>query len=169
MDFMTALRIKSIAHEQQVDFVHAHTARGHGLCNLACSFGMKTPVIVTKRTVFPIKKPKKYLHSNIAGHIAISQAVKEILISAGVKHSQIEVVYSSIDLDDYNVAGANFRKQYELEGKFCIANTSALTSEKDYITFLNTAKLVIEKHEHARFIIMGDGDESEFLKDTFMI
>lgn len=164
MDFITALKIKSIAHEQKVDFVHAHTPRGHSLCNLASTFGMDTPVIVTKRTVFPIKRPKKYLNSNIVRHIAISLAVKEILISAGVKHSKIDVIYSSIDLENYNVASENFRKQYELEGKFCIANTSALTAEKDYITFLNTAKLVIEKHDHARFIIMGDGNEYEHLK-----
>lgn len=161
LDIFTALKIKNLS--KNYDFVHAHTARGHGLAVFAAKLGMKTPIVVTKRTVFPIKNPKKYTHSSIAGHIAISKAVKEVIVSSGVNSNNIEVIYSSVDLASYEVKPAGFKERKKLAGKFCIANTSALTEEKDYETFFKVAKLVVEKHPNTFFIAIGEGDKKEFL------
>ena len=84
------------AGEWRADIVHAHDARAHSIARLALLGKRKTHLIVTRRVAFTPKQVRlKYRHG-IDAFIAISNAVKAVMVKAGVPADRIDVVYSGL-------------------------------------------------------------------------
>ncbi len=70
-------------------------------------------------------------------------------------------VHSGIDLRRFSIPfdKSKIRREFNLpETAWLIGNTSALADHKDYFTFLDTARLIVDQGLYCRFIIMGEGD-----------
>jgi len=166
-DLFYAKRLKKICTENKIDLVHVHDAHAHTFSILAASvFGNETPIILSRRVDFPIKKNVfsyyKYNHSNIKKILCVSDTIKRIT-AAGIKDaSKLATVYSGIDLNKFATSSGVLRKELGMkEGAFLIGNTSALADHKDYFTFIDVAEKIIQKHDHCHFVVMGDGQMKE--------
>ena len=95
-DIGSARELRAVASEWRADIVHAHDARAHSIARLALIGKRKTRLIVTRRVAFTPKQVRlKYKHG-IDAFIAISNAVKVVMVKAGVPSDRIEVVYSGL-------------------------------------------------------------------------
>ena len=95
-DIRSARELRAVAGEWRADIVHAHDARAHSIARLALLGKRKTRLVVTRRVTFTPKQIRlKYMHG-IDAFIAISNAVRAVMVKAGVPADRIEVVYSGL-------------------------------------------------------------------------
>ena len=95
-DLRSARELRAVASEWKADIVHAHDARAHSIGRLALLGKRKTRLVVTRRVAFSPKQVRlKYRHG-VDAFIAISNAVKSVMVRAGVQSDKIEVVYSGL-------------------------------------------------------------------------
>jgi glycosyltransferase involved in cell wall biosynthesis len=95
-DIRSARELRAVAGEWRADVVHAHDARAHSIARLALLGKRKPRLVVTRRVAFTPKQVRlKYKHG-IDAFIAISNAVKTVMVKAGVPSDRIDVVYSGL-------------------------------------------------------------------------
>ncbi len=157
--------IKNVCAEHKIDLIHAHDSHAHTAAFLAAAiFKNQTPIVLSRRVDFKVSgnlfSRWKYNHSNIKSIIAVSEAIKTILLPVINKKEIINVVYDCIDLTRYEgEADVHFLKReliLPLSTKL-IGNLSALADHKDYPTFIRTAKELLSRHSDIHFIVAGDG------------
>lgn len=158
--------IKEIARlSKEVDVIHVHEPKAHTFAVLSTLFGNTTPVLVTRRVVFSVKgflSKLKYQHTSVKKIICISNAVVEEMLTV-VNKEKLTIIPSCVDEKKFTVAKKvdfNFLKTPKLK----IGYVAALTKEKDHITFINTAKKVLEYRKDVVFYIVGEGKLQEELE-----
>lgn len=95
-DLRRARELRAAAREWGADIIHAHDARSHSIALLARIFRKKPRLVVTRRVAFPPKRVRFKYGRGVDTFIAISHAVKNAMVSAGVRSDRIEVVYSGV-------------------------------------------------------------------------
>ena len=170
IDLCAAYRIRRAVKEHGIECLHAHTAHAHALASIALTGITQPSLIVSRRVVFGIKKnwfsALKY-SIRVDAYIAISYAVKKVLIEGGVPAEKIEVVHSGIALDKFNFkkSSSDLRKQMHIpRDAIIIGKVAALTREKDHETLLRAAKIVCHRNNRAIFILAGSGECETRLK-----
>lgn len=94
----------------------------------------------------------KILDSFVSTHIVVSNEIRDILIKRKIGgYKKIKVILNGINIEEYNPK-ENFIQNYKT-----IANISNFRKQKDHITFIKAAKLVIAKYPETKFILTGDG------------
>lgn len=164
LDLKFARTIARSAKEFNAHLLHVHDSHGHTFAVLAwLLYGCRTPIILHRRVDFPVGENWlsrfKYNFKGIAKIICISRAIKEVIAPRIRDQDKLQVIPSAIDPEKFTrEPGQRLRTEYQIgEGKFLIGNVAALVGHKDYYTFLNTAKLLVEKELPVHFVIIGEG------------
>jgi len=89
------LSLRRLAHG--ADLIHAHDSRSH---TLALIWARSTPLVVSRRVSFAPGNGllSRWKYSRAAAYGAVSEHVREILISAGVPAERIVVVHDAVRL-----------------------------------------------------------------------
>lgn len=95
-DIRSARELRAVAKEWDANVVHAHDARSHSIARLALLGRRKTRLVVTRRVAFAPKQVRLKYRYGIDAFIAISNAVRQVMVKAGVPSDRIEVVYSGL-------------------------------------------------------------------------
>ena len=95
-DIRRARELRVVAREWRADIIHAHDARSHTIGLLAQLFKRKSRLVVTRRVVFPPKRVRLKYKWGVDAFIAISNAVRNAMVGAGVAPDRIKVVYSGV-------------------------------------------------------------------------
>jgi len=141
------------------DLVHLHTSHAHNLGMLAKGFCRRTRYVVSRRVALPVRKGPKY-GDWVARFIAVSQAVRRMLISGRIPPERISVVYSGVPVGRLAAAppdGDLLREIWGSEDRVLAGNASALTKEKDHPTLLRAFEWAVRRYSGLRLIIAGDG------------
>ncbi|MCR9145390.1 MAG: glycosyltransferase [bacterium] len=175
-DLLAVRRLRQFIRQHELNLLHAHTSRAHGLGLMAVA---KTPacrLIVSRRVDFPAGKNllsrRKYLSPRIARFIAISENVKRVLLSDGVPPERIRIAYSGIDLDRFApLSGAAahasaenlkaLREEFQINGQpppIVIGNVAALVDHKDQATLLQALAQIPVDAPAFRCLIFGEGE-----------
>lgn len=156
-----AFQIRKINAQFKADIIHVHDVPAHNYVTLAnIFFGLQTPLILTRRVSYPIKKNVinkiKYSHHLLKKIICVSKAVQEEVDK--IQPGQSIVIYEGIDLRKFNTTkGATKTWNREDSKRFVVANIARLSPEKDQFTFLDVAQYLLSHNIPARFLIIGDG------------
>ena len=127
--------------------------------------------MVSRRVSFAVSKSIfskfKYNYLKVKSIICSSEAVKRITEPSIRDKSVLSVVYDGIDIDKFKDAkdtGA-LRNEFNIPADIpIVGNIAALTGEKDYFTFIDTAAICIQQALRAAFVIIGDGSRKGELK-----
>lgn len=96
-DIAAARRIRTLVRVWRPHVVHAHDARAHAVALLALAGGGgTTPLVVTRRVAFAPRAVRTKYGPRVARFIAISAAVHDAMVRAGVAPSRVELVYSGV-------------------------------------------------------------------------
>ncbi|GIX42701.1 MAG: glycosyl transferase [Leptospiraceae bacterium] len=184
-DIFAAKKLTDYIIKNQIQIVHAHTAKAHTIGLIAKKMALKKhynfKFLVSRRVDFSIKKSKfsfinsitskKYLSNLIDGYIAISKNVKNILIHDGIPEHKIHIIYSGIDLNRFNQKPSmekiqQLKKEFSITNEIIIGNVAALVDHKDHQTLLKAIHFL--KQENVlpfKVLIAGDGElKSRLLK-----
>ena len=173
LDLKTSYLISRFCKKNKIDIMHAHTSHAHASALYSKLMSNKAKLILHRRVSFPIKSNLishfKYTSPLLNRVICISKNVQEVLTKKTNQLNKTSIVYDSIDPERFNDTTTyqkKFRERYKLDdSKYIITNTAALSSEKDYYTFINTAEQCIKDGLDATFLIVGDGKEKDHLRE----
>ena len=178
VDIGTALRLKKLAGAINPDIIHAHTSKGHGIIAIAGALGLRSSIVLSRRVDFELKKSGfsnwKYNLPQIKKILCVSDEIKRMVQKSIKNPDRAVTVYSGVKLNRFkNINHQNYLKnRFQLpHDSFLIGNTSAIADHKDYFTFVDTAKKIVEaRTENVFFFIIGDGPMREeiksYVKDT---
>lgn len=170
LSLTAAKKLKTLCLENQIDIVHCHDSHAHSMAVLsAFLFRNHSKMIVHRRVDFPIKGQTskwKYNAKSIDAFIAISKEIEQGLRKSIRKPERIHLIYSTVDIETIErVKPVNIYAELNLDrNKKIIGNISALSKEKDYPTFLRTAKRLLSKSNDYEFVIVGSGELRELLE-----
>ncbi len=164
-DILAAKKISQISRAINAKIMHSHTAHGHSLAYIS-NFFYKVPInIASRRVDFDIKKNflSRLKYEFPDKFIAVSVAIKNVLIKAGIDPARISVVYSGIDLNTFKKIKTDylfneFRMIPDIKKKIRLVNVAALTRQKDHDTLLAAAAILKENFQDFILIIAGDGE-----------
>lgn len=157
-------RIKSLCKKLEIDLIHTHDSHAHTFAIVAATvFGNSTPVVVSRRVDFPIKKKAsslfKYNHKVVKKIVCVSEKIKEITAADITDSTKLITVHSGIDTSRFDGAHVPEKLKNEIRVRtgFLIGNTSALADHKDYFTFLDSVVAINELRSDCHFVIIGSG------------
>lgn len=159
---LAVLALRRIIRELKPALLHAHTSRAHQLCLLA-ALGTGLPVMVTRRVDFPLKRGPfaRWKYRGAGVHlVAISQAIRQVLLDGGVPSERIVVIPSGVDFSVLDAAQPiDPRTMFDLPtGSLVVLNVAALSDHKDQATLLRAWALIEPQHPAAHLLIAGEGE-----------
>jgi glycosyltransferase involved in cell wall biosynthesis len=95
-DVRSARELRAVAREWNAGIVHAHDGRSHSIARLALLGKRKTRLIVSRRISAPPKQVRFRYRRGVDAFIAVSNAVKTAMVTAGVPARLIDVIYPGI-------------------------------------------------------------------------
>ena len=136
--------------------IHAHDAHALVLAGLAARF-TGARLVVTRRVDFHLRRPGFWRRADRV--IAISGAIRDILISDGIPGDRITVVHSGIDPEEVRSSPpGGIRALYQLAPSVPLAvNVAALVPHKDQGTLIAAAFETIRELPDLHWVIAGDG------------
>lgn len=172
-DLWAVKEIVKIMKRYYIKIVHCHSAHAHSLGLMAAKLSKNCKTVVSRRVDFHIRKNflSKIKYRNADKIIAISQAVKKILLEDGIQEDKIEVVYSGVDWKRFqNVNGDYLYQELNLDkAKKTIGIIAAFAKyHKDHQSFLQAAKLIKNQFSMVQFLIVGEGEARSAVENTVL-
>ena len=169
-DIIAALKISSIVKKENVLIIVAHTAQALSLAIPAVTRSKSCKLIAVRRVDFHVGQNTlsrwKYSTVLLTHIVAVSEAIKKILISDNIPKEKISVIYDGIDINKFkkSLPADNLREQLNIPDKHIVVGTvAALVGHKDYPNLLNAAKLALDRNKQITFIAVGSGDDKKKL------
>ena len=168
-DPVAASSIGKIIREKNPEVVGMHASHPHTLGILAKKFVASDPKYIVHRRV-DFSPGSNFFHrwkyqAAPDGYIAISEAVKKVLVVSGVKAEKIEVVFSGVPIPQIpENARADLCSELGVPTHTpLIGNVASLSDHKGQTYLLNAIPKVVEKYPDALFLMVGDGELREKL------
>jgi glycosyltransferase involved in cell wall biosynthesis len=174
-DLRAARRLSRILKAERVDLLHAHTAHAVTLCTLATLFQRSRPALVAARRLsFPLRSSLwgrfKY-GFRVDRVIAVSEAIRRLLVRQGLRADRVAVVHSGIDPERFRQGDRlRFRSSLrpflgdEADSAFLVGSVGHLAAHKGLDIFLAAAAQVAREVPAARFILIGRGEAEGTLR-----
>jgi len=162
-DIAALFHLAKIMKEEEVDLVHMHDSHAVTLGNFAARVARVPIAIASRRVNFSTRgnrfRKLKYLWG-IKSIIAVSQEIKETLISDRFPPDRIEVIHSGIDLEKFREKPPQISLYHELgldPQRPIIGNIAHLAPHKGHLDLLQAAVEVCKIAPEVQFAIVGDG------------
>ena len=159
------ITIYIIVKEEKIDIIHSHHRMTTLLTKMVSIFtGVK--VIHTQHLCIEDKfKFTKMTLKNVRT-IAVSNGAKEALVNkCGLDENKITTIYNTIELENSNNEIDKTLLKLKADGKFVVAQISRLVDYKGIYDFLNVAKSVSTEESNIKFVLIGDGEEKENIRN----
>jgi glycosyltransferase involved in cell wall biosynthesis len=119
--------------------------------------GRKTPLIVTRRVIFPPKSIGLKYGERVTRFIAISSSVRDAMVSRGIATGRISVVHSGVNLPTGDVIPRDWRSELGWPADSIILGViGAMTAEKGVDQLDEIAsQLPADVRKRARFVLLG--------------
>lgn len=162
LDLRAGIALRRLLRDQRFDLVHFHTARAHALAPYAQR--MAGALIVTRRMDY---RPNRYVAPWLYGRAvdkaaAISRAVAQSLIAAGVPERNIEVVPSGVDCERFAPPNADARSAARAAiglspEEVAIGAVGSLQPRKGHRYLIEALAILARRGLRPRCLIAGDG------------
>lgn len=136
--------------------LHAHDAHALVLAGIAARM-TGARLVVTRRVDFHLRRPGFWRRADRV--IAISRAIRDVLVSDRIPEDRIAVVHSGIDpVEVRSAAQGGIRALYQLAPNVPLAvNVAALVPHKDQGTLVEAAIETSRGMPDLHWVIVGDG------------
>ena len=170
LDLLSIFKLKKLCLKEKIQIIHSHTAHAHTISFFSqLLYRNKVSLVVSRRVDYSIKNKYfsqlKYKHSKVKKIICVSHAVQKSLEPYIPDTKKLCTIHSGIDISHFSLEKEKCKKlrnTYQIPKDYkLIGNTGALSPQKDYISFIYTAKQTLKKHKKLHFFIIGEGKEKK--------
>jgi glycosyltransferase involved in cell wall biosynthesis len=156
-DVRAALTIREHVQRSSVDIIHAHDARAHAVGRLALIGLSRPPLVVTRRVPFVPKATRIKYGNRVTRFIAVSAAVKNAMVDAGIEQSRIVVVHSGVENPPADLAPRDWRAELDWPRDTVICGVvGAMTPEKGVQDLKEIARTLSESaQKKTRILLLG--------------
>lgn len=164
LDIAGGIRFRKIIKRENPGIVHFHTSKSLGVGCWALR-GLNIKTVFTRRVDFPVSKnPLNLLKYRYPDSIvAISDFIKHQLMNLGFEN--ITRIYSAVDLNRFR-----FKENMKENNRINVGMIGAFDlKHKDFITFVRSASLVIQKknrQKEIKFLTAGTGRDEAKIRKT---
>jgi glycosyltransferase involved in cell wall biosynthesis len=165
MDLLAAWKLFRYLRRERIDILHMHESRGHTIGLFACASASHVRKVVSRRVDFePIRNVFslwKYKLPHVQ-YLAVSEAVRQVMIKSGIPGSQVRTIHSGIDPhlgDDVPVAEPLFPP-----GTRVVGTVGHLASHKGQCYLLEAARLLLRDEPKLGVVIVGTGSLRQALE-----
>ena len=168
--FIRVIKLYKILKRENPNIIHVHSRVPAWLIKFA---NKKIPVVSTVHGFNSVGRYSRVM-TQFSQVIAVSQAIKDYII----KHYQtceqkISIISPGVNLDEFNTNNLdkkfiqNFKKEFELQGKFIITSVGRITQLKDYETLIKATALVKKQLDNFKVLIVGGvrSDKKNYFKN----
>jgi glycosyltransferase involved in cell wall biosynthesis len=141
--------------------LHAHDAHALTLAGIGAALA-RAPLVATRRVAFPLRRLGFWGRAHHL--IAISDAVRETLLTAGIPRALITVIPDAVDLSSDDSAYDVRQRLNVPHGGQLAVNLAALTPEKAQSTLVEAAALLVRDLPGLHWAVVGEGPLREFLE-----
>ena len=177
MDYRFVKELRNVFKRENPLLIHSHGVRANFLCRLAARPLPHLPVITTVHSVLRYDYPNTisyFLASRMEfwtrqwnkHYIAISKAIRQILLNEGINEKQITLIHHGIDIEEFNISESKDQIRDTLgipKDAFVIGSVSRLVPIKGLNDILNALSQVIEKFPNIHWLAVGEGPERQNL------
>jgi L-malate glycosyltransferase len=167
VSFRNLFAVVRFCRAERINILHAHSSKAHSLGLMAKFFLKDCKLVVHRRVDFVPRKyfvtSWKYLSPKVDTYVAISRAVRDILISIGVPTTKVSIVNSATDARLFNV-DRKVERRAELVRAFglqestkILASVAYFTEQKDHKTLLHALSLVKKQYPDFVCLLAGGG------------
>lgn len=155
-------KIISICKSEQIDIIHSHHRFTTFISYFVSKF-CKIELVHTEHNVFPDKNWINIRGKNI---IAVSNMVKNSLISHNVNEDYIQVIYNGINTEISNLNRENsVLKEFDLEKTYVnIGVIARYSKQKGQIFLLEAIRELINQGYKFNLLLIGEGEERSNLE-----
>ena len=159
VDVRSVPRLIGIIRRHGIEVVHCHKGKARTLALMAGLF-VKIPVLVLNRGVsFPLDPFNRlgYTTPRVDAIVAVSQSIKQGLISRGVSPEKIHVIYSGTDTQRFHPDVDRWQVRTELgvmADQYLITQIG-VRSWKGNNDLLDALELIAPRMPHARVLFVG--------------
>jgi glycosyltransferase involved in cell wall biosynthesis len=165
IDLAAAWRLSRVLKQLMPDVIHAHDPHGVAMAATARSIASPSPMprlIATRRIEFRVARNSfsRWKYGQVDCFVAISEAVRERLISDGIRREQTTVVHEGVDVERIvQLPAANVHAAFFLPTHApIVGNIGALVAQKGQQHLIDAAAIVVRAVPDSRFVICGDGE-----------
>lgn len=161
IDVRFIARLRATIRAMQPDIVHLHSRRGADILGGIAARLEHVPVVMTRRVASPeprfLARFKYRLYDRV---VAISNGVRDALVTAGVPATKIERVYSAVDSNQFKPGcqHAEFGASFGVEpGTRTIGMVARFIESKGHRYLLDAVPQILAAIPKARFLLFGRG------------
>lgn len=147
-------------NEMKVDIVHVHDAASLAICGLAARAAGQSRVVVTRRTVFPLRWPGVLKYRLCDKVICVSEAVRKKCLEAGLPETQLTVIPDFVDCRHFDPAAVEVKNNNQP----VIAMVGRLSKSKGHRVLLRAMSSIVKTEPDVKLVICGTGEEEAALK-----
>jgi glycosyltransferase involved in cell wall biosynthesis len=165
-DLVAAWRLGNYLRQQQVDILHMHAPHAHTIGVLACLLAPRVRKVVSRRVDFP---PIRNLLSRWkyrlpkAHYLAVSDAVRYVLLESGLPAQHVQTVYSGVDLHRFDTVPQDLSPFPA--GTRVVGTVGHLAGHKGHRYLLEATKYLLQAEPQIGVVIAGDGDLRPLLEE----
>ncbi len=175
-DPVAVWKLARLLRKRRPDVLHMHAPHAHMLGTLASTFAPAVCRVVSRRVEFSIYRRLalglnliKYKYG-VDRYIAVSEAVRSVLVRDGIAADRISVVRSGIDLNAFAEQDGGETRQIRRELDVpddvpIIASIGSLEPLKGYDVLLLAATRVL-RQRRVVFVLIGSGRAEASLRET---
>jgi glycosyltransferase involved in cell wall biosynthesis len=152
--------------EFEPQVLHLHDAHAVLIGSLAAKLARTPAVVVSRRVDFRINSRWKYTWA-VDRIIAISEAVRAVLVDCRIPPERISVVHSGIDVSRFDRPPPREDARRELglpEDRLAVGMVAALTDHKGHRFLLDAWPQVVAAEPRAQLLLAGAGELEKDLK-----
>ena len=169
-DLKAIRRLALILHARSPSLIHYHTSHAITLGSLASLRAGRRLAVASRRVSFPLSRNPlarfKYTW-RVDRVIAVSEAIRDALLEAGVRRERVVVIPSAVDLERLraNADRASGRRDLGVaEEEFLVGAVGHLALHKGHAVLVEAARRVAAKEPKVRFVLTGIGEQEEDLR-----
>lgn len=178
-DFIAFRRIYRHLRRHRYDIVHTHCAKA-GVLGRVAAFLTRKPYIVHTPHVFPFTQHLPYyrqleyrLIETLLGAITdrlvvVSEYQRSLAAQYGIgRQGCVRLIHNGVDMERFAAAQDRSTIREELGVKpndILVGTAGRLTVQKGQKYFIEAAAILLDRHPHLRFYLVGSGELEEHLR-----
>jgi glycosyltransferase involved in cell wall biosynthesis len=161
VDPLCSWRLWRFCKRNQIDLLKAYSSKDHWLCLPLYFCGI--PLSRARCITDPIgSKGRAFVFKRGCSQIVADASIikRHLVEEHGINPAKIEVIGSAVDLKKFKPPrdGTKFRREIGVgDNTPLIGNVGMIRPDKGQLVLVEAARLVLEKHPDARFVIVGQG------------